>query len=233
MLKINSPFFFLVYLNRRRLCRMKKITGILFIIVFCTNLLYAQSGEMYYRQIYIVEGSDTIPTYDLRPVHVFAKIKIRSEKEWLEYTKLVRDVKKAYPYARVIASSIIETYETMETLPDEDAKQKHLEAVEDYIMKRYKPELKKLNKSQSRILVKLVDRECNTSSYNIVKALTGSLKAGLYNTFAGLFGNSLKTRYDPTGKDRDIENIVIQIQEGSIDYYYSAATSTYYYSKNK
>ncbi len=110
----------------------------------------------------------------------------------------------------------------METLPTEKEKQKYLEDVQKFMMDEYKPpQMKKMTKNQGKILVKLVDRECNTSSYNIVKAIVGSFKAGVYQTFAGLFGNSLKTKYDPEGKDAEIEAIVIQIEQGTVDYYYS------------
>jgi len=174
-----------------------------------------------HRQVYIIVENDTIPMFSLRPVHVFSPMKFKDKKERMQYTKLVRDVRKTYPYARMISSSIIETYEYMQTLPDDKTRQKHLEEVQKYMMDEYKPKMKKMTKNQGKILMKLVDRECNTSSYNIVKALLGSFRADVYNTFAGLFGNSLKVKYDPDGKDADIERIVIQLEEGTLDYYYS------------
>lgn len=174
-----------------------------------------------HRQVYIIVDNDTIPMFGLRPVHVFAPLKFKNKKERMEYTKLVRDVRKTYPYARMISSSIVETYEYMQTLPDDKARQKHLEEVQKYMMDEYKPKMKKMTKNQGKILMKLVDRQCNTSSYTIVKALLGSFRADVYNTFAGLFGNSLKVKYDPQGKDADIERIVIQLEEGTLDYYYS------------
>lgn len=174
----------------------------------------------YYMYV-LVEGGDTISLVQLRDVNIFARKKFKNERQRQEYAKLVRDVRKVYPYARLVSQSIIETYEYMETLPDEKTKQKHLEAVQKWMMDEYKPKMKKMTKTQGKILIKLIDRECNTPSYNIVKALVGSFKAGVYNLFAGMFGNSLKTEYDPMGKDREIEEIVIQIEDGSIDYYYA------------
>lgn len=174
-----------------------------------------------YRQYYVVSNGDTIPLFGLPEVRVYAQVKFKNNKERQAYSKLVRDVKKAYPYAKMIAASIIETYEYMETIPDEKERQKHLESVQKYMMERYKPEMKKMTKAQGKILIKLVDRQCNTSSYEIVKALLGSFKAGFYNVFAGLFGNSLKTKYDPQGEDAMIEQIVQQIEQGTVDLYYS------------
>lgn len=191
-----------------------------FLFVFSVSVKAQESGQMI-RRVYVVSGSDTIPMFSLRPIHIFPAYKFKNKKERMEYTKLVRDVKKTYPYARMVAASIVETYEYMQTLPDEKAKQKHLEEVQKYMMERYKPEMKKMTRNQGKILIKLIDRECNTSSYNIVKSLLGDLRAGFYNVFAGMFGNSLKTKYDPEGKDREIENIVLQIEDGTVDYYYS------------
>ena len=84
------------------------------------------------------------------------------------------------------------------------------------IIKQYKPELKKLTLSQGKLLIKLINRECNQSSYSIVKAFLGSFRAGFWNFFAGIFGASLKTEYDPDGKDAMIEKIVILVENGQI-----------------
>lgn len=206
---------------------MKYSLSILSFLLFFSLSVIAQDGtpvqekKKTYLQMYILYEGDTVPVLDMRPVYVFAPMKFKNNKERQEYTKLVRDVKKAYPYARMVASSIIETYEYMETLPDEKTRQKHLEEVQKYMMDTYKPQMKKMTRNQGKILIKLIDRECNTSSYNIVKSLIGSFKAGVYNVFAGMFGNSLKAEYDPNGKDANIETIVLQIESGMVDYYYS------------
>lgn len=201
---------------------MKKVVFILCVCAMFSSYAKAQDEKpkTYIDVAGIYEG-DTIAWFQLRPVYIFATRKFKNNKERQEYTKLVRDVKKTYPYARKITEAIIETYEYMETLPTEKEKQKYLEDVQKFMMDEYKPQMKKMTKNQGKILVKLVDRECNTSSYNIVKAIVGSFKAGVYQTFAGLFGNSLKTKYDPEGKDAEIEAIVIQIEQGTVDYYYS------------
>ncbi|MDL2277743.1 DUF4294 domain-containing protein [Parabacteroides sp. OttesenSCG-928-G07] len=175
-----------------------------------TNIL----PENYHRAI--IEGNDTVPVISLREVIVFPEIKFKNKKEEQEYTKLVRDVKRTLPYAQMIYHILIETYEYMETLPDDKARQKHLNKMEDELFKEYKPELKKLTFSQGKLLIKLIDRECNQSSYNILKAYLGSFRAGFWNIFAGLFGASLKSDYDPNGKDWKTEQIVVLVEHGMI-----------------
>lgn len=201
---------------------MKRVLSVLCLLLLLSVSVKSQDEKpKTYIDIAAIYEGDTIAVFQLKPVYIFGQIKFKNNKERQEYSKLVRDVKIAYPYAKTIAYSIIETYEYMETLPTEKAKQKYLEDVQKYMMAEYKPKMKKMTKNQGKILVKLIDRECNTPSYNIVKALVGSFKAGVYNAFAGLFGNSLKTKYDPNDKDASIEAIVIQIEQGTIDYNYA------------
>lgn len=130
-----------------------------------------------------------------------------------KYQKMVRDVKKTLPYAKLIYSTLIETYEYIMTLP-EGERQKHLTRMENDLFNEYKPALKKMSLSQGKLLIKLIDRECNQSSYELVKAFLGSFRAGFWNFFAGLFGASLKSTWDPTGKDADAERIVEMVEMG-------------------
>lgn len=162
------------------------------------------------------EGMDTIPLVHLPEVIVFPPLVFKTERERQKYNKLVRDVKKTLPYAKLVYATLIETYEYMETLSDDKARQAHLKRMEKDLFKEYKPHLKKLTFAQGKLLIKLIDRECNQSSYNLVKAYLGSFRAGFWNIFAGMFGASLKVEYDPKGADALIERIVIQVEQGSI-----------------
>ncbi len=163
----------------------------------------------------LYEG-EMIPSIELGMVYVYAPLKFKNEKERQEYNKLVWNVKKVYPISREINRAIIETYEYMMTLPDDKSRQKHISKVEKGLKEQYTPRMKKLTFTQGKLLIKLVDRECNQSSYELVKAFMGPFKAGLYQTFASLFGASLKKEYDPEGEDRLTERIVYLIETGQI-----------------
>lgn len=102
----------------------------------------------------------------------------------------------------------------METLPNEKAKQQHLKRMEKEMFKEYKPQLRRLSYSQGKLLIKLIDRECNQSSYNLLKAYLGSFRAGFWNFFASMFGASLKSQYDPKGKDKVTERVVVLVENG-------------------
>lgn len=161
-----------------------------------------------------VEGKDTVPIIHLQEVIIYAPLKFKNKREEEKYNKLVRDVKKTLPYAKMVYDTLIETYEYMQTLPDDKAREAHLKRMEKELFQQYKPELKKLTLTQGKLLIKLINRECNQSSYNLLKAYLGSFRAGFWNFFAGMFGASLKSEYDPKGKDAPIEQVATQVEKG-------------------
>ncbi len=161
-----------------------------------------------------IQNGDTIAVVNLREVFVYPPVKFKNKRERNRYNKLVRDVKRTLPYAKIVYETLIETYEYMETLPDDKARQAHLKRMEKELFAEYKPQLKKLSFSQGKLLIKLIDRECNQSSYNLLKAYLGTFRAGFWNFFAGMFGASLKTEYDPDGKDALTERIVVLVENG-------------------
>ncbi len=163
----------------------------------------------------VMEG-DTIACMWLRDFVKYSPLTFRNSKDQVAYTRLIRDVKKTLPYAKEIAGIITETYEYMETLPNEKDRQNHLNQMEKYLMDKYTPKMKKLTRSQGQLLMKLVDRETNSSSYHIIDAFMGSFKAWTYNVFAGIFGNSLKIRYNPYGEDRITERVCVLVEQGIV-----------------
>ena len=71
--------------------------------------------------------------------------------------------------------------------------------------------MKKLTYAQGKLCIKLVYRECNSSSYQLIQAFLGPIRAGFYQAFAALFGASLTKKYDPNGVDRLTERVVRQV----------------------
>lgn len=174
-----------------------------------------QSIRGYLVPMCIYEG-DTIPCVQLKTVYIFRPLSFKSEKERIEYYRLVRNVKKVYPISKEVNRAIIETYEYLQTLPNEKARNKHIKRVEKGLKEQYTPQMKKLSFSQGKLLIKLIDRQSHQTSYELVKAFMGPFKAGFYQTFAALFGASLKKEYDPEGEDRMVERIVLQVESGQL-----------------
>lgn len=163
----------------------------------------------------IFEG-DTIPNFALPVVHIFKPLRLNTREQQLAYRRLVRDVKKALPYAKIVSATLLETYEYLETLPTEREKRKHIKQMERDLLKEYTPQLKKLTLNQGKLLIKLIGRETGSSSYGLIDAYLGRFSAGFWNTMAGAFGASLKTDYDPEGKDALIERVCVMVERGYI-----------------
>lgn len=159
---------------------------------------------------------DSITVIILPEVPVYPPLKFKSRKDYIRYNKLIYNVKKTLPIAKRVNQTIAETYEYLEKLPTKKAKDAHIRAVEKGIKQQYTPEMKKLTYSQGKLLIKLIDRECNQNSYQIVKAFFGPFKAGFYQTFASVFGASLKKGYDPETDDRLTERVVRLVEIGAL-----------------
>ena len=159
---------------------------------------------------------DSIQCVQLNRIYVYPQITFKDKKQQQQYNQLVKNVKKVLPIAKEVNNIIIETYEYLQTLPDKKAKDAHMKKVEEAIKRQYTPRMKKLTYAQGKLLIKLVHRECNSSSYQLVHAFLGPVKAGFYQAFAWTFGASLTKKYDPEGKDRLTERVVLMVESGQL-----------------
>lgn len=164
----------------------------------------------------VLVGGDSIQYVELNNVYVYPKPVFKNNRQRAAYNRLVYNIKKVLPIAKEVNKIIVETYEYLETLPNKKAKDAHMKLVEENIKKEYTPRMKKLTYAQGKLLIKLVYRECNSSSYNLIQAFLGPIKAGFYQAFAWMFGASLKKDYDPNGIDRLTERVVLQVEAGQI-----------------
>ena len=164
----------------------------------------------------VLHGKDSIQYIQMNNVYVYPTPVFENEKQREAYNRLVINVKKVLPIAKEVNKIIIETYEYLETLPNKKAKDAHMKVVEESIKREYTPRMKKLTYSQGKLLIKLIYRESSSSSYNLIQAFLGPVRAGFYQAFAWVFGASLKKKYEPNGVDRLTERIVRQVEAGQI-----------------
>lgn len=163
----------------------------------------------------IING-DTIPVAVLGSVYSFPKENFSSASDERYYWKLVRDVKIVYPLSRIVYFTLLETMDYIETLPDPKDRERHLRRMEKDLVKEYEPVLRKMTYTQGKILLKLINRECNSSPFDLIKAYRGSFTASFWQGVASLFHADLKGGYDPTSKDYTLERIVIKIEQGQL-----------------
>jgi len=163
-----------------------------------------------------LENGDSIQYMELNKVYVYPQKTFANKRERRKYDRAVYNVKKVLPIAKEVNMIIIETYEYLQTLPNDKARQEHLKYVEQSIKKEYTPRMKKLTFAQGKLLIKLVYRECNSSAYGLIKAFLGPVRAGVWQAFAWIYGASLTKTYDPEGLDKETEKIVLQVEAGQL-----------------
>ncbi|MDD4922403.1 MAG: DUF4294 domain-containing protein [Bacteroidales bacterium] len=164
----------------------------------------------------VVENGDTIPMSYLTSAFVFPKEMFKSQRDEKYYWKLVRDVKKVYPLSKVVYYTLLETMDYVKTIPDERTRQKHLRQMEKDLVKEYEPVLRQMTYSQGKILLKLINRECNSSPYDLIRAYRGSFAAFFWQGVAKIFREDLKSGYDPKAEDYTLERIVVKIEQGQL-----------------
>ena len=162
----------------------------------------------------IVVGNDTIPIVILNEHIVYPKyVKKRDQQK---YNKLVRDIKKVYPFAKVVGKEVERVNPLLEKLPQKERK-KYMREYEKALFKQYEPDLKKLTLTQGKLLIKLIDRECEQSSFDLIREYRGGLTAFFWQGFARILGANLKEDFnDAKSEDAMINRIIILIENGQL-----------------
>lgn len=167
---------------------------------------------------FIDDYGDTVRMTVFNDFFVYPPLRFKSKKEEEFYWRTVRDVRKTLPYAKLSFNALVETYEYIQTIPSEKEREKHLKTLEKEIFERYKPVIKNMTKGQGKVLLKLINRETNQSSYSIVKAFLGTFRAGFWQTFGRFFGMNMKMKFEPS-KNRDdaiIDRVATLIEQGTL-----------------
>ncbi len=149
------------------------------------------------------------------PIKGVSVISFKSKKERKRYNKLERDVIRVYPYAVLVGRLLQEYSAVMDSIAElsffkrRREKKKGFTAIEDQLIATYGKQVRRLTKNQGRILIRLVDRETNFTSHQILKDFRGFFIAGFWQLTARLFGHNLKSNYNPEfGEDKLIEHIL-------------------------
>ena len=180
------------------------------------DVLAQENGSK--RAILAVEpyNGDTIPVVHLPNVYIYQPPQFTSRRRERFYWRTVRDVKRTLPIAREVRGIVDDAHKHLLTLPDEKEQKAYLNATEKRLLKEYTPQMKKLTFNQGKMLIKLIDRECQQTGYELIKVFMGRFKANFYQAFASIFGASLKKEYDPELTDAEIEEIIYWIDCGAL-----------------
>ncbi len=199
---------------------MKKNILILFFILFTINSVaqkpyYSEGLGAYILNSEIYKG-DTIGVFTLNEVPIYPAPKFKNKKQEKFYWKTVRDVKKVYPYMKFIGAEYKRINAICDTISDPKEKKKYMKMYEKQLLAEYKPIMKKFTLSQGKMLIKLIDRELEATSYDLIKQFRGGFVAWWWQVFAKILGADLKEEYNisESEKDRIIERVITLYEAG-------------------
>lgn len=189
---------------------MKSIYFLLFFILSYSG--FSQGGTPYDPNAmgYVLTEKDSILSDTIRLPEITISKEKQDPEARKQYLILQNRVYRTYPYAKLAADRLTNLNKGMARLSSDREKKKYFKIVEDYLTNEFEARLKKLSRSQGRILVKLIHRQTGKTTYELVKTLKSGWKAFWSNTAASVFDINLKSQYQPFESNEDylIENIL-------------------------
>ena len=164
----------------------------------------------------------------LKEIVVFQPLKFNSSKELMDYIILRRRTFKVYPYAKLAADRLIVLNDRIKKITTKRKKKKYIKLMEKFVYNEFEEELKRLSRSEGKILIKLINRQTGNSVFELIKKLRTGWRAFVYQTTASMFKLSLKEKFDPEKIKEDylIEDILqrafaekyLEEQESKLNY---------------
>jgi len=174
---------------------MKKIAFILLFSIPFFTFSQKRSQKRVKDDLFIIKNDSlTIP---LDEVIVFDKKHFDSSKEKRYYYWYYKKVHKAYPYARMASEILVKLNDSISGIKSKRKKKKMIKKMQKYLEGEFTDELKKMTRTEGRILIKLIHRQTGETLFNLIKDYRSGFKAFWYNSSARLFKLNLKNEYHP------------------------------------
>ena len=177
---------------------MKKAILIAILLLAAARPSSAQALTEYGQARNVVIDGDTVVLIQLSPSFVF-----RKAVDTRRFARLIYNLKRVYPIAKEANATLHAMEAHMETLATKREKQIFVKEMERALKKKYTPVLKKM-----------IDRETDQTSYELVKELRGGFRAFFWQSIARLFGANLKDTYDKEGEDMMVEELIRLYEAG-------------------
>lgn len=158
----------------------------------------------------------TLPEVEIKEVTVVAHPRAARRSEYRKYERLINNVKKVYPYALIVRQRLWQVNEELKSITDEKERKNYMKDVERDVFTEYEDDMRKMTITQGKLLIKLIDRETQNTSYTLIRDYRGKFSAAFWQGIARIFGTNLKEEYDRFGDDALIELIIQEIDAGRL-----------------
>lgn len=157
-----------------------------------------------------------LPEVDIKEVTVYAHPQFPKKSDFRKYERLVYNLKKVYPYSLLVRNRLSRVNADISKIDNDKDRKEYLKKVEKDIFAQYEGDIRDMTITQGRLLIKLIDRETQNTSYTLIKDYRGKFAAAFWQGIARIFGTNLKEEYDPIGEDALIESIILEIDAGNL-----------------
>jgi IS30 family transposase len=204
---------------------VRLLTAILFLFIYLVETAgqidtIKQKSDTLQGRSYLLQRVDRdgviLPEVAIKEVTVYARPQFPRKRDFRKYERLVYNLKRVYPYALVVRGRIAEVNAELANFKSEKERKEYIKKVEKDVFGKYEGDIRDMTITQGRLLIKLIDRETQNTSYTLIKDYRGKLAAAFWQGIARIFGTNLKEEYDPVGEDALIESIIIEIEAGRL-----------------
>jgi hypothetical protein len=157
-----------------------------------------------------------MPEIEIKEVTIAGHPGAEKKSDYRKYEKLVGNIKKVYPYAIIVRKKLSQVNDDLKNINGERQRKEYIKNVEKNVFSEYQGEMEQMTISQGRLLIKLIDRETQITSYELIRDYRGKLNAAFWQGIARFFGTNLKEEYDPFGEDALIEMIIREVDAGNL-----------------
>jgi len=173
--------------------------------------------DRFYLLQKVERNGETMPEVEIKEVTIVGGPKATNRKrDYRRYERLIYNIKKVYPYAIIVRKRLEQVNEELKDIKTEKERKAYLKGVEKDVFSEYEDEITHFTITQGKILIKLIDRETQNTSYALIREYRGRISAAFWQGIARLFGTNLKAEYDRYGDDAVIEMILMEIEAGRL-----------------
>ena len=151
---------------------------------------------------YIIFEGDTL-LIELDEILLLKKLKFANNKDRRYYYWFRKKVHNAYPYAKLAQDRLSVIDKRLAEISSKRKKKQYTKRLEKYFEEEFTDQLKKLTRTEGRILLKLIHRQSGETSFEMVKDMRSGWKAFWFENTAKLFKLSLKSEYHPESVAED------------------------------
>ena len=171
-------------------------------------------------KFYVIQKVDrngeNLPEIEIKEISIYGEMKPASRFQAWRYERTIYNVKRVYPYSKIVRERLDRVNEDLKKITDEKERREYIKSFEKDVFRDYEDDMRHMTITQGRILIKLIDRETENTSYELIKEYRGNISAAFWQGIARIFGSNLKSEYDPEGDDYLIERIIYEIEMGRL-----------------